>query len=163
MIPNGTEEGALREFHREQPGEVPRGAAGCGGSGRNPQEAGRERNLPGVWPAGYNRTPALSSPSGQGPHPREAQGLALCPWKAGSWVMEGAERSGGVWGGVQGALCAEKAGPWHPGAAQLPASVSLPAGHGRGPAGLSIFLTGSSSEAGKEQQWSSPHGDPFVR
>lgn len=109
----------------------------------------QERKLPRVWPAGCGRIPALSSPSGKGPHPREAQGLALCPWEAGSGSWKGAVRGQEGSGGTE-ALCAEEAGPWHL-APHTAASVCQPPrrGRGRGPAGLSIFLTGSSSEAGK--------------
>lgn len=99
---------------------VPKGGCRAGGYGRNSTETAlggplrgsrlwglwkesiggwEGGELPGAWPAGCNRIPALASASGQGPHPREAQRLALCPRKGGPWVVEvGAERSGGAQG-----------------------------------------------------------------
>ena len=166
MIPKG-ECGTARgteEILQKQPWEVPRGAAGCEGSGRNPQGAGREESLPGAWPAGCNRIPVLAShiwpgtPSQGGPEPGPLplEGWALGRGGGGGGALRGQEGRGGP-------SVLRRQGPGTPAPAQLLPSVSLPAGRSRGPAGLYIFLTGPSSEARKEQQWSSPHGDPFVR
>ena len=124
---------------------------------------GGRKAFPGPGPQAVTGFLFWPPTSGQGPHPREAQSLALCPWKGGPWVVAGV---GGALRGQEGRggpSVLRRQGPGTPAPAQLLPSVSLPAGRSRGPAGLYIFLTGPSSEARKEQQWSSPHGDPFVR
>lgn len=166
--------GSTEEILQKQPCEGPGGVPGCGAlEGIHRRLGGRSGlsaslgKAPGVWPAGCNRIPALASTSGPGtpsqggpaPGPLPLEGVRPGSWWGGRRGQERQRWGGG--GGHGRVLCALCRRPWYPGAPQLLASVSHPAGRGRGPAGLYIFLTGPSSEARKKQQGFLPSWQPI--
>lgn len=80
---------ALRKFYRNSLGRSLEGLQAVRALEGIHRGLGGRKAFPGAWPACCNRIPVLASASGQGPHPREAQSLALCPWKGGPWVVAG--------------------------------------------------------------------------
>ena len=120
--------GALRKFYRNSLGRSLEGLQAVRALEGIHRGLGGRKAFPGPGPQAVTGFLFWPPASGQGPHPREAQSLALCPWKGGPWVVAGvgggAERSGGA----RGTLCAEKAGPWHPGARTAAAVCQPPCG-----------------------------------